>query len=115
MIKKITGAFLLSLLISTVYGQVDFKQQYLNGKSFFKEGKYNLAMETFKKVIPYDQNNPYSEYASFYYAASAYNQGYASVAKDQFNQIKNLYPKWDKMEEVNFWLAKILFDNKDYF
>jgi ABC-type branched-subunit amino acid transport system substrate-binding protein len=116
MIKKITFFSCLVLLFANVAtAQVDFKQYYFNGKSFFREGKYNLAMESFKKAIPYDQRNPFAEYASFYYAISAYNQGYRAVAKETLTQLKTLYPKWDKMDDVNFWLAKIHFENKDYF
>ncbi len=103
------------LIVNCASAQTDFKQQYSISKKLFTEGKYNLAMESFKKLIPYDQNNPYSEYASFYYALSAYHQGYGSVAKDMLNQIKTLYATWDKMDEVNIWLAKINFDGKDYF
>ncbi len=106
---------LLTLWCSAAYSQTDYKQIYFNGKNLFRDGKYNLAMETFKKAIPYDQSNPFSEYASFYYAVSAYRQGFLAVAKDALNQIKTLYPKWDKMEDVNFWLARIYFDKKDYF
>ncbi|HNG43717.1 MAG TPA: hypothetical protein PK203_18530, partial [Cyclobacteriaceae bacterium] len=97
------------------FAQTDYKQQYTIAKKLYTEGKYNLAMESFKKLIPYDQNNPYREYASFYYALSAYNQNFKAVAKDMLGQIKSLYPSWDKMDEVNIWLAKIHFDNKDYF
>jgi tetratricopeptide (TPR) repeat protein len=116
MIKKL--AIVIGLLVwvaNSSFAQVDYKLTYFNGKSFFREGKYNLAMETFKKVIPYDQANPFSAYASFYYALSAYNQGYLAVAKDMLNQIKSLYPKWDKMEEVNFWMGRIMLESKDYF
>lgn len=116
MIKKIALVFCFLVLVGTAgFAQADYKQLYFNGKSFFREGKYNLAMEVFKKVIPYDQSNPFSEYASFYFALSAYHQGYKSVAKDMLNQVKTLYPKWDKMDDVNFWLAKIHIDNKDFF
>lgn len=103
------------IIVNCAQAQTDFKQQYSISKKLFTDGKYNLAMEGFKKVIPYDQGNPYSVYASFYYALSAYHQGYLSVSKDMFNQIKQLNPTWDKMDEVNIWLAKIHFDSKDYF
>jgi hypothetical protein len=102
-------------VVNYSYAQIDYKQQYTLSKKLFTEGKYSLAMESFKKLIPYDQNNPYREYASFYYALSAYHQNFKAVAKDMFGQIKALYPAWDKMDEVNIWLAKIHFDNKDYF
>jgi predicted negative regulator of RcsB-dependent stress response len=93
--------------VSCLNAQVNYQSQYSTAKSFFKEGKYNLAMEAFKPLIPYGQGNSFSEYASFYYAISAYNQGYGAVAKDMLSQVKTLYPTWDRMDEVNFWLAKI--------
>jgi hypothetical protein len=102
-------------IVDCAYAQVDYKQQYLMSKKLFTDGKYNLAMEGFKKLIPYDQSNPFSEYASFYYAVSAYHQDFSAVSKDMFTQIKSLYPTWDQLDEVNIWLAKIHFDNKDYF
>ncbi|HYF68558.1 MAG TPA: hypothetical protein VD884_10495 [Ohtaekwangia sp.] len=115
MVKKVLLGFCFYILSTVLYAQVDFNKQYFNAKQFFREGKYNLAMESFKPLIPYDQRNPFSEYASFYYAISAYHQGYRSVAKDQLNQLKKLYPKWEKINEVNFWLGKIYLDDRDYF
>lgn len=94
-------------IFNSTYGQVNYQSQYNAAKGFFTQGKYNLAMEAFKPLISYGQGNTFSEYASFYYALSAYNQGYGAVAKDMLSQIKTLYPTWDKMDEVNFWLAKI--------
>jgi tetratricopeptide (TPR) repeat protein len=97
------------------YAQVDYNKQYFNAKQLFREGKYNLAMEGFKPLIAYDSRNPFSAYASFYYALSAYNQGFLAVAKDMFTQIRSLHPNWDKLEEVNYWLGKLHLDSKDYF
>jgi predicted negative regulator of RcsB-dependent stress response len=114
MIKKFLVC-LLMVLTQVVCAQIDYSKQYGNAKALFQAGKYNLAMETFKPLIAYDQKNSYVEYASFYYAMAAYKQGYKAVAKDMLNQIKSLYPNWDKIAEVNFWLARIHFDNHDYF
>ncbi|MBX2962297.1 MAG: ABC transporter substrate-binding protein [Cyclobacteriaceae bacterium] len=102
-------------IVNFVAAQVNYQQQYVNAKALYKEGKYNLAMESFKPLVSYDKNNPFPEYASFYYALSAYQQGYGSVAKDMFVQIKQLYPTWDQLDEVNLWLAKLHFDNGEYF
>jgi tetratricopeptide (TPR) repeat protein len=102
-------------IVNYSFAQMDYSRQYANAKSLFGDKKYNLAMESFKPLISYDQNNPYSEYASFYYAVAAYHLGYNAVAKDMFNQIRKLYPNWDKLPEVNFWLGKIHFANRDYF
>lgn len=116
MINKKLILCLLFWIPVTVFAQVvDYNRQYFNAKQLFREGKYNLAMEAFKPLIPYATNNQFSEYAAFYYALAAHNQGYNAVAKDMFNQLKTLHPDWDKMDEVNFWLGKIYLDNKDYF
>ncbi len=106
----------VALSLGAFVGQAqEFKRQYKNAKDFYKEGKYNLAMESFKLLMVYDKNNPYSEYASFYYAQSALHQNYSAVAKDMFLQIRRLYPDWDQINEVNYWLAKIYFDKGEYF
>ena len=105
----------LLVVCSTTLRAQDFKRQYKNAKDFLKEGKYNLAMESFKPLLVYDKNNPYLEYASFYYALAALKQGYIAVARDMFVQIKKLYPDWDQQNEVNYWLAKIYFDKGEFF
>ncbi len=108
------GFFCLLLMAHGVTAQ-DPKRQYKNAKEFFVERKYNLAMESFKPLLTYDKDNPYTEYACFYYAQSALRQNYLAVARDMFLQIKKLYPAWDQMNEVNYWLAKIYFDQREYF
>lgn len=113
--KKIFICALLAFLSQSVLAQVDYNKQYFNAKALFREGKYNLAMESFKPLMPFDTKNNFSEYASFYYALAAYNQGFKAVAKNALNQIKTTHPKWNKMDEVNFWLGKIHFDDHDYF
>lgn len=98
-----------------LYAQVDYQRQYSNAKALFKDSKYQLAMEAFRPLVVYDQKNPFVEYASFYYAISAYRLSYETVARDMLLQIKQLYPSWDKMDEVNYWLARIHFDNQEYY
>lgn len=108
-------ALLVLLTVSVMAHAQSFQQKYSYAKTLFKEGKYNLAQEAFKELIPYQEGNPFSQYASFYYALSAYRQGYRAVARDMFLQIKSLYPQWNQMDEVNLWLARIYFDEKNYF
>jgi hypothetical protein len=93
----------------------DFKHQYRDAKDLFKKEDYIRAMDAFKPLIVYDKNNPYSEYASFYYGYCAYKVGFASVAKDIFLQTRKLHPDWDQIDELNYLLAKIFFDQRDYF
>ncbi len=105
----------LLVFASHLLSAQDPNRQYKNAKDFFNERKYNLAMESFKPLLTYDKANPYSEYASFYYAQSAMRLNYLAVAKEMLVQIKRVYPSWDQMNEVNYWLAKIYFDQREYF
>ncbi|MEI9920690.1 MAG: hypothetical protein WDO14_18145 [Bacteroidota bacterium] len=95
--------------------QVDLKRQYKHARMLFDNKEWALAMEAFKPLIVYDKDNPSPEYSSFYYGVSAYNLGYKSVAKDMFLQLRNLYPNWDQLPEVNYWLASVYFDQHEYF
>lgn len=106
---------LICLLTSTRLFAQDYKRQYKTAKDFFDNKQYSLSMEAFKSLTVYDRSNPYVEYASFYYALSAYHQKFSAVAKDMLVQIKTLYPTWDKLQEVNYWLARIYFDQRQYF
>ena len=115
--KKISPwllAFILTLAVLTASAQ-DYKRQYRTAKDLFTEGKYSEAMIAFKSLTVYDKNNPFREYASYYYGMSAYRLGYVTVAKDMLIQIKKLYPQWDQMDEVNYLLCKTYFDQKEYF
>lgn len=109
--------FALLLLVAGTYvvPAQSYQQKYSYARTLFKEGQYNLAQEAFKELIPYHSDNPFSQYASFYYALSAYHQGYRAVARDMFLQIKSLYPQWNQLDEVNLWLAQIYLEDKNYF
>ncbi|MTI20944.1 hypothetical protein E1176_07915 [Fulvivirga sp. RKSG066] len=92
----------------------EYAKQYTGAHLLFSQGKYSLAMEAFKPLIKSDENNPFANYSSFYYALSAYRQGYVPMAKDMLLQVKQLYPKWSKIDEVNLWLAQIYFEQEEF-
>jgi tetratricopeptide (TPR) repeat protein len=104
------------ILFSTLHlNAQDFKKQYKAAKEFYQDKQYNFAQEAFKPLMVYDKANPYVEYASFYYALSAYHQNYFAVAKEMLRQIQTLYPGWDQQDEVNYWLAAIYFKEGEHF
>ena len=109
------GIVLMFLFLSTSSLAQNFKRQYRDAKEAFDKGAYTLSMAGFKPLIEYDQDNPYTQYASFYYGLSADKLGFATVAKDIFWQIRKLYPEWEQIDEVNYGLAKIYFDQHEYF
>ena len=90
------------------------QQKYLNGKELFKAGRYSLAMETFRELTNPEVPNGFNEYASFYYALSAYHDGQLFIARDMFLQIESRYYQWRKMDEVDLWLTKIYFELDDF-
>lgn len=107
--------FAFTLVSVFVLSAQDFKKQYKAAKEFYTDKQYNFAQEAFKPLMVYDKANPYVEYASFYYALSAYHQNYYAVAKQMLLQIKDLYPAWDQQDEVIYWLAAIYFKEGEYF
>lgn len=106
---------LIGLMISPALMAQDYKRQYKSAREFFDNKNYGLAMEAFKPLIVYDKDNSFLEHSSFFYALSAYHQKFPAVAKDMLVQIKQLYPDWSQMQEVNYWMAKIYFDQRQYF
>jgi len=110
------GIFSLLILISCSFlSAQDFKRDYKKAKELYNEGNYSSAMDAFKSLMVYDRNNPYPEYACFYYALSAHRLGFAVVAKEMFAQTKKIYSQWDQLDEVNYWLAKIYLEQREYF
>lgn len=107
--------FIFFFVYSLVAFSQDFKKQYKQAKRLFEDQEYSKAMDAFKELTVYDRDNPYPEYASFYYALSAQNLGYSIMAKDMFLQLKKIYPSWDQIDEVNYCLAKIYLDEREYF
>lgn len=108
--------FVISFLtISTTVFAQDYKKQYKQAKDLFAAENYSAAMDAFRPLMIYDRSNPYPEYAGFYYALSAHRLGFSTIAKEMFLQTKNIYPQWDQLEEVNYWLIKIALEQREYF
>lgn len=108
--------FLFLILFTSFNSQSqDFKKQFKKAKEQFNEGSYAAAMDSFNPLTVYDKENPYVEYASFYYALSAQRLGFSTIARTQFAQLKRSNPNWPQIQEVNFWLAKLYMECGDYF
>ena len=91
------------LILYSFFSQAqDFKKQFKQAKDLFNSENYSASMDAFRPLTIYDRENPYPEYASFYYALSAQRLGFVTVAKEMFLQIKTIYPEWDQLNEVNY-------------
>src|SRR6267154_256192 len=111
----ILSMLVLCLLSCTTLFSQDFKRDYKKAKELYNDGNYSSAMDGFKPLMMYDRNNPYPEYACFYYALSAHRLGFSFVAKEMFLQTKKVYPEWDQRDDVNYWLVKIYLEQREYF
>jgi len=93
----------------------EYQRAYLNAKDLYRLGKFELAMEAFRSVTQESSNNIFEEYASFYFAMAAYQSNKIPLAKSMWLQITEKYPEWNKMDEVNYHLSKINYENQNYF
>ena len=105
--------FLISLQ-ATGQNKIRWDEQYQEGKEFLRLGRYKLAMQTLKPLISEFENNVDVRYASFYYAVAAWHNGDVIEAKNMFLQLKQKYPDWNKLDEINLWLIKIYFDEGQF-
>ena len=85
----------------------NYQKQYLSAKSFYNEGEYKLAIEAFRPLAKRSSDNPFAAYASYYYGMSNYYAGFKEEARTVFLQTKNQFPNWSRIDDVNYWLAKL--------
>ncbi|MFM7329290.1 MAG: hypothetical protein ACKO3B_11215 [Bacteroidota bacterium] len=93
----------------------DVKQQYARARQNYQDRKFDQALDGFKPLMVYDAGNPYAEYASFFYALSAYRLNYKSLAKSTLIGMLDIYPDWNRQDDVRYWLATIYFEQGEWF
>lgn len=119
-IRTIGWSLLLVAGMPFAFGQAGsstaalFKERYQRGKELYEQGEYASAIEAFRSLSRTEDGNPYTIYASFYFALSAFQQADHNLAKNMLLQIKSKYPKWSKMSDVDYWLANTYFELDDY-
>ena len=106
--------FLLIFSYSWAQKESTEDARFRNAKELMYQGKFGLAMQAFKPLANAYEGNRYTIISSFYYAVAAYNDGQKYVAKDMFLQILQRYPSWEKLDEVNLWLANIYLAEGDF-
>lgn len=108
--KRIAFCFLL--LQALAASAQDYQTNYTFGKELFRDGRYDLAMESFKKVMVPAPNNPYAPYATFYHALSAYRAGRVQQSRELFLELLQRFPSWDKKDEANYWIGTTYFEER---
>jgi ABC-type branched-subunit amino acid transport system substrate-binding protein len=103
-----------SVQAQTNQENASLEDRYAQGKRLYQQGEYKEAIEIFRPMSRQEGGNPYVTYASYYFGLSALKDGQYDLAKNMFLQILSKYPRWDKMSEVEYWLATTYFSMGDY-
>ena len=90
------------------------QSNYLKAKEYFDQGEYVFAMYYFRKLASTNQKLAFKDYASFYYALSAYKNGDISLAKSMWLQMATKNKKWENIDDVYYWLAQVYFEAEDH-
>ncbi len=98
------------------------KDIYEKGIELYETKKYKSAKEIFEIIIsPKRELDTYTLYSLYYFALSAYQLSDLSLADYTLKFIKNIESEntdsnsfWKQIDEINYWLAKIKFEKKDY-
>jgi len=108
-VKRLTFT---ALIFSFLFGFSQSGQtEYLEAKRQFSSGNYSSAQLSFKSLI---NDEVFGAYSSFYYALADLKQGNKKEAYDMFLQTLHNYPKWNKIEEVYYWLGYTAFSLNKY-
>jgi predicted negative regulator of RcsB-dependent stress response len=94
------------------FGQsVQSESRYRSAVADYKQGKYAAAMEKFSPLTSVNAKTQYSAYSLYYYALSAYQLKRYKESKQMLVQLQSRYPGWNKINDVNYLLGAISFEN----
>jgi len=55
-------------------------------------------------------NSEFLPYFNFYISVSLYKTGNLKESLDSFNELKKKYPNWPQIQDINYWIVKILIE-----
>ncbi|TLV03064.1 ABC transporter substrate-binding protein [Dyadobacter luticola] len=110
--------FFLILLAFLNFGPAAFGQntaqvesKYKSAVSDYKQGRYAVAMEKLFPLTSINAKTPYSPYAHYYYALSAYQLKRYRESRQMLQQLQSRYPGWVRINDVSYLLAANAFEN----
>ncbi len=92
-----------------------FESRYNNAKQLLNQGKYGLAMQSFKSLLASSETNVLMPYAQFYLGFAAFNNGDVSYAKNAFLELTVKYKNWSNLDAAYLWLSRIGFEQSGPF
>ncbi len=118
MIKKLFFIWLaigFTLSVNAQRASKQFEVTYNSAKQLLDQGKYGLAIQSFKSLLIKRANNELVPYTQFYLGNAAYQNGDKEYAKNVFLELTVKYPNWDKMDAAYLWLSRIGFEQSGVF
>jgi hypothetical protein len=110
-ITRFFTIFLFIIISSGLAFSQGIRAVFDEGKALLEQQQYALALGKFEQVRNFPQENELTQYATYYQAIAAYYSGDPSLGKALFSQVERKYADWDVMDELNFWIAKIEFED----
>ena len=105
--KKYLYVCLILLFVSSyTYSQSDYSK-YMQIKKLFLQERYE---EVKNSNISVSSNSEFLPYFNFYISVSLYKTGNLEESLDSFNELKKKYANWPQIQDVNYWIVKILIE-----
>lgn len=90
------------------------ERKFTEGVSFFRQGKYDAAMNEFADITTKNANDEYAPLAHFYYALSANKVKRYNDSNLMLRQLLTRYATWPQRDEAYYLLANNYFELNDF-
>ena len=104
--KHLYVCLILLFVSSNTYSQSDYSK-YMQIKKLFLQERYE---EVKNSNISLSSNSEFLPYFNFYISVSLYKTGNLEESLDSFNELKKKYANWPQIQDVNYWIVKILIE-----
>ena len=104
--KYLYVCFILLFVSSNIYSQSDYSK-YIQVKKLFLQERYE---EVKNSNISLSSSSEFLPYFNFYISVSLYKTGNLEESLDRFNELKKKYTNWPQIQDVNYWIVKILIE-----
>ena len=109
--KTIFQLLIIFFPIHLLFSQ-NYYETYVKGKKFFYQKKYSEAIVYFDSLI--SKNNEFKIYSIYYSALCDFNLNKFDNAQKKLEDINLNYPSWSQLDEVNYWLVRLLLEKNEY-
>ena len=109
----IWGLF-LPILLQAQGVDAAYERDYKRAIGLFKTAEYALAINDLGPLTARKYGNALTPYAHYYYALASQRLNRVSEARQMLQQLRDRFPDWKKMEEVNYLMADLTFREKQF-